>query len=207
MTQLRYLYEEIPDLHVIAAGSLLEVKLKQDGLSIPVGRVEYCYMYPVTFDEFIKAKKDEETSHFLSNITANSQIPDSVHKILTRKYNEYLIVGGMPEAVDEYIKEPSFILLDPLYESIMTGYRDDVFKYSSRAKGKYIQHVIENSPIYAGKVIKYEKFGRSGYRSRDRWILPIGIEIGEVQSLKSIILSRSSNDLCQLRSNLGNRDD
>jgi len=167
MTQLRYLYEEMPNLHVIAAGSLLEIKIKQEGLSIPVGRVEYCYMYPVTFVEFIKAKKDEETSNFLANITPDSKISDAVHQVLSKKYNEYSIVGGMPEAVDEYIKHSSFINLDPIYESIITGYRDDVFKYASKAKGQYIQHVIENSPIYAGKIIKYEKFGGSGYRSRE----------------------------------------
>jgi len=167
MTQLRYFYEEIPNLHVIAAGSLLEVKIEQEGLSIPVGRVEYCYMYPVTFDEYIKAKNDEETSSFLASINFNSKIPDSVHQVLSKKYNEYLIVGGMPEAVDEYIKQSSYINLDPIYESIITGYRDDVFKYSSKAQGHYIQHVIENSPIYAGKIIKYDKFGGSGYRSRE----------------------------------------
>lgn len=51
MNQLRYLYEEMPALHVVAAGSLLEVKMKSEGFSFPVGRVEYCYMYPVTFEE------------------------------------------------------------------------------------------------------------------------------------------------------------
>jgi len=167
MSQLRYFYEEMPNLHVIAAGSLLEVKIKLEGLSIPVGRVEYCYMYPVTFDEFIKAKKDEKTSNFLASITFDSKISDPLHRVLSKKYNEYLIVGGMPEAVDEYSKQSSFINLDPIYESIITGYRDDVFKYSSKAKGQYIQHVIENSPFYAGKIIKYEKFGGSGYRSRE----------------------------------------
>ena len=167
MTQLRYFYEEMPNLHVIAAGSLLEVKIEQEGLSIPVGRVEYCYMYPVTFDEFIKAKKDKETSNFLASINFDSRISDSMYDVLSKKYNEYLIVGGMPEAVDEYIKQSSFINLDPIYESIITGYRDDVFKYASKAKGQYIQHVIENSPIYAGKIIKYEKFAGSGYRSRE----------------------------------------
>jgi len=51
MNQLRYFYEEIPDLHVVAAGSLLEVKMRSEGFTFPVGRVEYCYLYPATFDE------------------------------------------------------------------------------------------------------------------------------------------------------------
>jgi len=183
MTQLRYFYEEIPNLHVIAAGSLLEVKIEKEGFSIPVGRVEYCYMYPVTFNEFIKAKNDDETISFLESITFDSKIPESAHQVLSKKYNEYLIVGGMPEAVDEYIKQSSFINLDPIYESIITGYRDDVFKYSSQAKGQYIQHIIENSPLYAGKVIKYDKFAGSGYRSRE---MRMAFDIAE----KAMIVSR-----------------
>ncbi len=63
MTQMRYFYEELPELHVMAAGSLLEVKIKKEGFSFPVARVEYCYMYPVTFSEFLEAIGDRQPSH------------------------------------------------------------------------------------------------------------------------------------------------
>jgi len=167
MTQMRYFYEELPDLHVMSAGSLLEVKIKKEGFSFPVARVEYCYMYPVTFYEFLEAMGDTETLEYIKNLDYNSRIPEEIHSVLLKKYYDYVIVGGMPEAVAEYIESRSFIDLDPIYESILTGFKDDVYKYASKAKVPYLQHVIEHSPKFAGKTIKYENFGESGFRSRE----------------------------------------
>ncbi|UCH96674.1 MAG: ATP-binding protein [Candidatus Aminicenantes bacterium] len=167
MTQMRYFYEELPQLHVMAAGSLLEVKIKKEGFSFPVARVEYCYMYPVTFYEFLEAIGDTETLEYIKNLDYKSRVPEEIHSVLLKKYYEYVIVGGMPEAVAEYIESRSFIDLNPIYESILTGFKDDVYKYASKAKVPYLQHVIEHSPKFAGKTIKYENFGESGFRSRE----------------------------------------
>src|SRR4030066_2245405 len=71
MSQLRYFYEEMSDLHVAAAGSLLEVKMKSEGFSFPVGRIEYCYMYPATFEEFLVAMEETETLRYLNSIRPN----------------------------------------------------------------------------------------------------------------------------------------
>ena len=81
MTQLRYFYEEMPTLHVLAAGSLLDVKLAREGFSFPVGRVEYCYMHPVSFDEYLDAIQDEETFQFLSAIEIQAPLPDATHEL------------------------------------------------------------------------------------------------------------------------------
>ncbi len=167
MGQLRYFYEEMPQLHVIAAGSLLEVKMKKEGFSFPVGRVEYCYMYPVTFDEFLRALGDLELLEYLDNVNADSIISEEIHQLSLKKFHEYMIVGGMPEAVSTYIKTKTYIDVDSVYESILTGFKDDVYKYSSFAKSKYLQFVIEHAPEYAGLPVKYEKFGRSSFRSRE----------------------------------------
>jgi predicted AAA+ superfamily ATPase len=167
MNQLRYLYEEMPALHVVAAGSLLEVKMKSEGFSFPVGRVEYCYMYPVTFEEFLSALKETETLQYINSITADSRIPPEIHTTLMKKYHEYLLVGGMPEAVARYAETKSLIDVDPVYESILTGFKDDVFKYASPAKAKYIQYLIEHASKYIGLPVTYEKFGGSGFRSRE----------------------------------------
>lgn len=167
MTQMRYFYEDYPELHVMAAGSLLEIKIKKEGFSFPVARVEYCYMYPVTFYEFLKALGDLETVQYLNNLNYSTNIPHEIHNVLLKKFYEYIIVGGMPEAVAEYIQSRCFIDLDSIYESILTGFKDDVYKYASRAKAPYLQHIIEHSPKAAGKTIKYENFGGSGFRSRE----------------------------------------
>jgi predicted AAA+ superfamily ATPase len=167
MQQLRYFYEEMPDLYVVAAGSLREVKIKSEGFSFPVGRVEYCYLYPVTFDEFLAALGETEALNYLCSVKPDSVISEEIHAMMAKKYSEYLLVGGMPEAVARYAQTRSLIDLDPIYESILTGLRDDVFKYTAAAKTKYIQYVIEHASKFVGLRIKYEKFGESSFRSRE----------------------------------------
>ena len=167
MSQLRYFYEEMPSLHIIAAGSLLEIKMKREGFSFPVGRVEYCYMFPVTFDEFLMALNENELSGYIENITINSQIPDGIHEMLMKKFREYVLVGGMPEAVAQYSIRKSFLDVDPVYESILTGFKNDVYKYARDAKTKYLQYVIEHASRYVGLPVKYERFGGSSFKSRE----------------------------------------
>lgn len=167
MTQMRYFFEEMPELHVMAAGSLLEIKIKKEGFSFPVARVEYCYMHPVTFYEFLEAMGDRETLDYIAGLDFSTEIPQEIHRLLLKKFNEYLIVGGMPEAVARYVEDRSFIDLDPVYESLLTGFKDDVYKYASAAKVPYLQHVIQHSQRYAGKAVKYEKFGESDFKSRE----------------------------------------
>ncbi len=167
MNQLRYFYEEMPDLHIVAAGSLLEVKMKSEGFSFPVGRVEYCYMFPVTFEEFLSALEETETLHYINSIKPGKKIPTEIHNTLMKQYHEYLLVGGMPEAVARYAETKSLIDVDPVYESILTGFKDDVLKYASIAKTKYIQYLIEHASKYIGLSIKYENFGGSGFHSRE----------------------------------------
>lgn len=167
MNQLRYFHEEMPGLHVVAAGSLLEVKIKSEGFSFPVGRVEYCYLHPVTFDEFLAAQGETEALNFISSVKPDTVISEEIHTMMMKKFHSFLLVGGMPEAVARYAETRSFIDVDPVYESILTGLRDDVSKYASAAKVKYIQHIIEHASKYVGLQIKYEKFGESNFRSRE----------------------------------------
>lgn len=167
MNQLRYFYEEIPDLPVAAAGSLLEVKMKTEGFSFPVGRVEYCYMHPVTFEEYLSALGETEALQYISSIKPEKKMPPEIHNTLMKKYHEYLLVGGMPEAVARYAETKSLLDIDPVYESILTGFKDDVLKYATLARAKYIQYLIEHSSKYIGLQVKYENFGGSGFRSRE----------------------------------------
>ncbi len=167
MNQLRYFYEERPGLHVVAAGSLLEVKMKTEGFSFPVGRVEYCYMRPVTFEEFLSAMGETEMLEYINSLGPGSSISPEIHTTLMKKYHEYILVGGMPEAVARYAETKSLIDVDPVYESILTGFKDDVLKYASLARAKYIQYIVEHASKYIGLPVKYENFGGSGFRSRE----------------------------------------
>ena len=159
---LRYFYEERPDIYVIAAGSLLEFALKEVP-SFPVGRVEYLYLYPLSFQEYLDGIK-----HKLG-LDALHQIPiaNHAHSVLLDLFNDYAIIGGMPEIVAEYIKHKDLSQLNSLYNSIWQTYKDDVEKYGKNNTIKsVIRHVIDKSP-YEQDRIKFANFGGSNYRSRE----------------------------------------
>ncbi len=161
--QLRYLYEDIPALHVIAAGSLLEFALHKVR-SFPVGRVEYLYMFPLNFAEYLGAINHAGAAEQLEKIPAE----DYVHNILLDLFNRYAIIGGMPEVVQTYIQKPSIADLPKVYESIWGTYQNDVEKYTNSEVGrKVIKHIMSSAPHYVDQRIKFQNFGNSNYKSRE----------------------------------------
>ncbi len=164
---LRYFYEELPELHVIAAGSLLEVKIEKEGFSFPVGRVEFAYLFPATFSEFLLAMGKSALCHFLDTYHPSSAITDTLHQQLTELYTTYMAIGGMPEVVWQYSQTQSILDLSPIYDSLYTSYLEDCHKYNSQAKAKYVHHVLDHLAGYAGGLVTYEKFGESRYKARE----------------------------------------
>ena len=161
---LRYLYEDVKDLHVIAAGSLLEVFSKKEGFSFPVGRVRNLFMYPVTFMEYLEALNPLLAERLLQLDVLEAS---SHHDLLLDAFNAYAFVGGMPEALSVYGETRSYSAVREIYDAIFMGYIEDVEKYSNLAKAKYLTHAIDRAPLYAGERITYEKFGESSFRSRE----------------------------------------
>lgn len=164
---LRFFYEDRPSLHVIAAGSLLEVKIKKEGLAMPVGRVEYAYMHPLTFFEFLGAVGEDKLLDLLKKISLENSIAPAIHERAIKLFHEYTFVGGMPEAVAMHIAKSSQADLNLLYSSLLTAYAEDIYKYASSSEVKYIRHVLEQAPYFAGERITYEKFGGGVFRSRE----------------------------------------
>ncbi|NQY74671.1 MAG: AAA family ATPase, partial [Candidatus Margulisbacteria bacterium] len=107
MAQLRYFFEELPELHIIAAGSLLEVKMKKEGFSFPVGRVEYGYLNPATFDEYLGAMGETSSLDFISSYKLGEPLAKELNEVFLRQYLTYNIVGGMPEIVWKYSQSNS----------------------------------------------------------------------------------------------------
>ena len=160
--QLRYFYESKPDLFVVAAGSLLEFSLK-DVASFPVGRIEYLYVHPLNFEEFLGAISNQGVVDALKTIP----VPDYAHKILMDLFHEYAIIGGMPEVVSNYVRDKDIAKLAKNYNQLWEGYKGDVEKYARNAtEQKVIRHVIETAPLEPDR-IKFEGFGNSNYRSRE----------------------------------------
>lgn len=159
---LRYFYEKMPDIHVIAAGSLLEVSLAAKKISFPVGRVEFLYLYPFSFAEYLRALEAKESLDILKA----TPIPDYACQALFEHFHRYTLIGGMPEVVANYVKNNDFSLLSPIYHALMVTYNDDVEKYAKN-NSRLIRHCLETAPLEAGSRIKFEGFGKSNYKSRE----------------------------------------
>ena len=160
---LRYFYEDIPELYVISAGSLLETLLDTH-ISFPVGRVEYLALHPCSFSEFLGAIGEEQIRERL----LEGDLPLAIHERVLKLYNEYVIVGGMPEAVSHYVEHRDFVALRRVYDSLLTGYADDTEKYAKNdTEKKVLRHILTYGWNYAGQRIKFERFGGSNYKSRE----------------------------------------
>lgn len=164
---LRFFYEDVPQISVICAGSLLEAVMRKEGFSFPVGRVEFLYMHPLTFDEYLMACGREKVLEQLNRVSLASPPSETLHSIAGELFNEYCFVGGMPAIVSDFIEKKSYMSIANIKESIFIALKDDVAKYSRMAESKYLRHVIEYAPYSVGTRITYEKFGNSAYKSRE----------------------------------------
>lgn len=160
---LRYFYEEIPELNVIAAGSLLEFVMR-DVKSFPVGRVEYYYLHPLNFEEYVEAIQHKEAMKQLNTLP----VKPFAHSILLNIFNQYAILGGMPEAIKVFLETSSLTEVPIVYESIWGTYQDDVNKYTTNdTSRKVIKHIMATAHLYLDQRIKFQNFGNSNYRSRE----------------------------------------
>lgn len=162
LMSLRYFYEEMPDLHVIAAGSLLEFILGE--ISIPVGRVQYEFMFPLTFTEFLIATNRQKLINFIPKFSNNnfepSSIPSSIAKNLYDALHEYCVVGGMPEAVSTFVTTNSFIKVADIQNNLIQTFRDDIPKYAQgELQIRNLNHVFTSIFRFTGNKINYTKLG------------------------------------------------
>ena len=148
---LRYLYEELPDLHVIAAGSLIEFALGQ--LSFPVGRVQFLNVYPMTFLEFLWANGHDRAAEIVQQGPA--LLDDVTHELLLGRLREYLFVGGLPEAVRVFtgsgLLRDAFLAQDEVVEA----YRADFGKYAPRVSRDTLDEVLTSVAQAVGTQIKF----------------------------------------------------
>ena len=163
LNMLRYFYEKIPDLHVIAAGSLLETAINGQ-TKIPVGRVEYKILRPVSFHEFLMAMNEDQAAAALME----TPIKEFTHHKLISLFHTYTLIGGMPEVIRDYSANKNLLALGDVYQSLIYSYIEDVEKYGRNNNlVQIIRHIIRTSFLYAGNRIKFQGFGNSGYGSRE----------------------------------------
>lgn len=152
---LRYFFEKVPQLAVIAAGSLLEFALEQYKLSMPVGRIEYLFMGPMTFEGFLDAMGEEQLLQYIQAYTLGNDFPQAVHEKALEFVGTYYLLGGMPEVVHVYQETKSLLEADRIKYSILNTYRDDFAKYQTRIDLAKLQEVFDKLGTTVGKKIKY----------------------------------------------------
>ncbi len=163
---LRYFKEELPELHVIGAGSLLECALKGDDFSFPVGRVEFRYLFPLSFKEFLKARGEIALLDALAKAVPKEPISSFIHQHAVHCLRDYFQVGGMPQAVAALLQTGSPLEWKRAQQMILDTYQSDFGKYGSSAGQKYLQVCFEKVPELVGSHFRYVKIS-SLYQSRD----------------------------------------
>jgi uncharacterized protein len=152
---LRYFKEQMPELHVIGAGSLLEFTLNDKNFHMPVGRIQFLYMHPLSFCEYLVAKDKHALLEQINNATPTMSYSDVAHKELLKLAKEYTVLGGMPAVVDSYIKYQDMNICQNLQTNLLATYRNDFGKYAKFTKHKYLQQVFTKAPNLIGKQVKY----------------------------------------------------
>lgn len=151
---LRYFYEERPELCIVAAGSLLEFVLKDHSFSMPVGRVEYLHLGPMTFEEFLEAGGETDLKKFIGELCLEDPVPLPLHRQLMNQVRAYCVTGGLPEAVKTFLGN-SWEGCEAVKKNILSTYEDDFSKYRNRIPDLRLKKVFQKMPRLIGEKLKY----------------------------------------------------
>ena len=163
---LRFFKEDYPDLAVVAAGSLMEVRLQEKGFSFPVGRVTFRTLRPFSFFEFLMAMgKDVLVNKLQSAGRGESKLTEVLHRQSLDLLREYLVVGGMPEAVARWVQDGNPIEVRRVHIDLLQALAEDIQKYRGTRDLACLEAAFANLPHHYGQRFKYENFA-PGFRSR-----------------------------------------
>jgi uncharacterized protein len=166
ITALRYFKEKFPALHVIAAGSLLEFILHEEKLSFPVGRVQFLYLKPLSFYEYLINQNHDRLVEMLDQATLKQPFEPFIHEQLLKLLREYFLIGGMPAVVRSFLEQKSFLECQTVLASLLETYRSDFSKYATKVQYKHLQIFFEKAPGLVCQQFKYSHVS-SDYRSQE----------------------------------------
>ncbi|MDO4938483.1 MAG: AAA family ATPase [Lachnospiraceae bacterium] len=147
LTCLKYFYEEKPEYHIIAAGSLLGVAVNRKEYAFPVGKIDRYTMYPMDMEEFLLAYGEEDLVKMIETaFYSDKSLPEVLHHDAIELYKKYLITGGMPEAVARLIETYDFLQVRHVQDSLLMDYLDDMSKYQNNVneikKTRLTYHIV-----------------------------------------------------------------
>lgn len=179
---LKYFCENLPELHVIAAGSLLGIALKEQGVSFPVGKVERLEMFPMSFEEFVIADGGEKYINGISRLPLEREISELYSVPLKKYLQNYYIVGGMPEAVQKWIDTHDYTEVDKIQNQILQDYSDDFGKHANAETAIKIKLIWDAIPSQIAKDNNKFIFShvKEGARAKDledalEWLVSAGL--------------------------------
>jgi len=152
LTSLKYFNEKTPDYHIICAGSLLGIAINREQYSFPVGNVDSLTMFSLDFEEFLWALSEELLCDEIRvAFNKNEALPAALHEKALDLYRQYLITGGMPRAVLEFLETKSFLTVPDVQSKIMNDYIADMAKYASNAESVKIRAAYDSIPVQLAK--------------------------------------------------------
>ena len=155
LMSLRYFYEEMPNLHLIAAGSLLDFAFSEN--PYPVGRVETLDLQPISFVEFLQARGRHATAHFIKTGELQNLESEILKNILEEEYHNYLIVGGMPECVSAFAQNSDYSEVQKIQDDLLYAYEQDFKKYRPQVSEDCLLDILSNATKFIGNQIIYTK--------------------------------------------------
>lgn len=161
---LRYFYEEMPDLHLIAAGSLIDFTTQEVG--IPVGRVTSLYMYPLSFIEFLQAMDEALLVQEIIHIDPSRPLSSLLHQKALQLLGEYVAIGGMPEAVYKWQQTKNIFECFATHNALIDTYRQDFNTYAKKFQMKYVKLIFDHIPLLLGQKFKFSAMS-GDYRKRE----------------------------------------
>jgi predicted AAA+ superfamily ATPase len=164
LTALRYFYEKMPELHVIAAGSLLDFAIEEVG--VPVGRVQFMHLYPMSFLEYLYAKDSTLLAKEILAHPTSEVLGLPLHNQALALLGEYLVLGGMPNVVNHWIKEQNIQDCLQIQQEIIQAYQQDFQKYAKKTQLKYMDLLFQQVPLHLGERFKFNQLTTT-YRKRE----------------------------------------
>jgi len=179
VSSLRFFYEKMPELHVVAAGSLLEFAL-QSLPSYGVGRVRSLFMYPFSFDEFLEAIGEQLLLEVKQNADFQHPLPDLFHQKLLDYLKTFMLTGGMPEAVASYVKTRQMLDVQRMLDDLFISLRADFTKYKNTVPPTRLIEIMESVVQQAGGKFKFSKASSNANHGQIKEALELLIMAGLV---------------------------
>jgi predicted AAA+ superfamily ATPase len=189
LAKLRWFAEKMPELAVIATGSLLDFALERHSFSMPVGRIGYLYLEPLSFEEFLFAKQKKGLHQYIQDYSIAAPVPEAIHQQLMEQFKEYLIIGGLPAAVSSWTREASIAKVNKIHNDLATSYRDDFGKYRGRLGIEKLEDVMLSVPKQLAQKFTYQTANPNAHSTQLKQALGL---LNKARVCHSVISSHSN---------------